>query len=87
MEAEIILTYKSQREAEAVTRAVSPDNIKTPRNLHIKTHRTEKKVITWIAYKGKKLRTFASTIDDLLSCISVAEKAFIAVEKTKSSKP
>lgn len=74
LEAEIILQYDDARVAEAVATAVSPDNFKTPKGLSIKTMRIEKRVATQIDYSGR-LSTFIATIDDLLFCVSTAEKA------------
>jgi hypothetical protein len=74
LEAEIALEYDHARLAEAVAKAVSPDNLKTPRGLSIKTAWQAKKVMTQIKYHGK-LTTFIATIDDLLFCASTAEKA------------
>lgn len=79
MEAKIVLTYDDQREAEAVAKAVRPDNVKAPHYLFIETVRSDKKVITHIRCEEGKLGTFISTIDDLLSCISVAEKALSSI--------
>jgi len=73
LEAEIILDYEEAEIAEAIAKAVSPDNFKTPRGLSIKTTWKEKKVLTEIKCEGK-LSTFIATIDDLLFCVSTAEK-------------
>lgn len=75
MEARIRLSYKNEREAEAVAKAVSPDNVEIPQGLFIKTTRRESEVFTKIECETK-LATFIATIDDLLSCVSIAEKAF-----------
>lgn len=80
MEAEITLEYDDVRLAEAVAKAVSPDNLKTPRGLSIKTAWQAKKVMTHIKYHGK-LATFIATIDDLLFCASTAEKALQTARK------
>ena len=80
LEAEIILYYKDAEIAEAVAKAVSPDNFKTPRGLSIKTTWGEKKVLTKIKCRTK-LSTFTATIDDLLFCISTAEKTLRTVKK------
>ena len=82
MEAKIILSYKNEREAEAVAKAVSPDNVKVPHGLFVKTTRRGPKVFTTIECKTK-LETFVATIDDLLSCVSVAEKAFSVAKEFK----
>jgi len=88
VEAEIRLSYDRAREAEAVADAVSPDNVKVPQGLFIKTVRRRNQVFTSIKCETK-LQTFIATIDDLLSSVSVAEKAFSTLEgldKTRSSK-
>ena len=85
MEAEITLSYKNEREAEAVAEAVSPDNVKVPAGLFIKTTRKGSEVFTTIECKTR-LETFVATIDDLLSCVSVAEKAFSVAKKVKVSR-
>lgn len=80
MEAEIKLKYQNIREAEAVLKAVSPDNIKVPPGLYIKTERNGSNVHTFISCQ-KRLKTLISTIDDLLACVSVAEKSFKIAKK------
>jgi hypothetical protein len=81
MEASITLVYKEAREAKAVSEAISPDNLKTPRNLSVETHAENKTVVTLIKYDGDNMGTFSSTIDDVLSCVTVAEKAFSAISQ------
>jgi len=83
VEARITLLYRDQREAKAVSEAVSPDNAKTPENLSVETSAVDRSVVTSITYDGDNLMTFLSTIDDLLSCVSVAEKSFLAVQKLR----
>ncbi len=83
MEAEITLTYKNNREAEAVSKAISPDNLVVPPGLLIRTTQKGFKVFTTIRCETR-LQTFMATIDDLLCCISVAEKAFSVAKKFKS---
>jgi len=78
LEAKIALSYRTTREAEAVARAVSPDNVKVPHGLFIKTTRRGKKVFTRIECETR-LQTFMATIDDLLSAVSVAERTLSAV--------
>jgi hypothetical protein len=78
LKAEITLTYDAAREAEAVASAVSPDNVKVPPGLSVKTTRRRNKVLTEIECEIR-LQTFIATLDDLLACVSVAEKAFSAV--------
>ena len=80
MEAEIRLSYMNVQEAEAVAKAVSPDNVKVPSGLFIETSRNGTEVYTKIECKTR-LQTFIATLDDLLSCVSVAEKSFTIAKK------
>ncbi len=79
MKAEITLTYEAVIEAEAVASAVSPDNVKVPPGLFVRTTRRKNKVFTQIECETR-LQTLIATIDDLLACVSIAEKAFSAVK-------
>ena len=85
MEAEIKLSYKNEREAEAVAKAVSPDNVEVPPGLFVKTVRRGPQVFTTIECQTK-LQTFIATIDDLLSCVSVSEKAFSVAKRLKTQR-
>jgi len=82
LEAEISLLYKNEREAEAVAKAVSPDNVKVPPGLSIKTVKRGSKVFTYVKCETK-FQTFMATIDDLLCCVSIAEKALSAAKEFK----
>jgi hypothetical protein len=82
LEATITLEYADQKTAEAIAKALSPDNLKTPVGLQVKTARCENAVITEIQCEGK-LATFTATIDDLLSSASTAEKTIRAIANTK----
>jgi tRNA threonylcarbamoyladenosine modification (KEOPS) complex Pcc1 subunit len=75
LEAEICLSYRNEREAEAVAKAVSPDNVEVPDGLRIETTRNGSDVLTTIDCQTR-LQTLIATIDDLLACVSVAEKTF-----------
>jgi len=79
LEATITLEYGDAKTADAVANAVSPDNFKTPAGLFIKTARKGNHVLTEVKTEGK-LATFIATIDDLLFCISTAEKTLRTVK-------
>jgi hypothetical protein len=83
LEAEIRLIYGNEREAEAVTKAVSPDNVEVPPGLTVKTVRERTEVLTKVKCQTR-LQTFIATLDDLLSCVSVAEKSFTIAKKFKT---
>ena len=79
MEAEIILSYDNEREAEAIAKAISPDNVRVPPGLFIQTVRRDTRVFTFIRCE-KRLQTFISTIDDLLACVTTAERALLVAK-------
>ena len=80
MEAEIRLSYENEREAEAVAKAVSPDNVEVPSGLYVKTVRNGSEVHTKVECQTR-LQTLIATLDDLLACVSVAEKSFTVAKK------
>jgi tRNA threonylcarbamoyladenosine modification (KEOPS) complex Pcc1 subunit len=80
LEATITLEYADSQTAEAIANAVSPDNFKTPPGLTVKTERKGNQVVTEIKLEGKT-STFIATIDDLLSCVSTAEKTVGVVKR------
>jgi len=82
LEATITLEYGDAKTADAVANAVSPDNFKTPRGLFIETVRKGSHVLTEVKTEGK-LATFIATIDDLLFCVSTAEKTLRTVTKAR----
>jgi hypothetical protein len=80
LEAEIRLFYGSEREAEAVARAVSPDNVEVPSGLIVETVRSGCEVHATIQCETR-LETLIATVDDLLACVSVAEKSFTVAKR------
>ncbi len=82
LKAELSFVYETEREAEAVVEAVSPDNVKVPLGLSVETVRRNSHLVALVSCQ-KSLETFIATLDDLLACISVAEKAFETVKELK----
>ena len=82
MEATVTLEYADGKIAEAVAKAVSPDNFKTPIGLKVKTVREQNRVVTQIQCECK-LATFTATIDDLLFSALIAEKTLQTIHKLK----
>lgn len=80
MEAQITLEYGDKRTADAVAKAVSPDNFKAPSSLSIVTVRKGKLVLTEVKTEGS-FATFLATIDDLLFSVSTAEKALCLIKQ------
>ena len=78
LEATITLEYVNQKTAEAVAKAVSPDNFTVPAGLRVETTKEKNNVVTEIICKGK-LATFTATVDDLLFSVSTAEKTLQTV--------
>jgi hypothetical protein len=82
LEAEVVLAYGDTKVAEAIAKAVAPDNFKTPIGLQIATLQRDRSVITRVKCQGS-VATFIATIDDLLFCVSTAEKAIKTVRELK----
>jgi len=80
LKAEILLDYDNSIIAQAIAKAVSPDNTKTPKGLSVKTVSNGGKVVTTIDAR-RKFATFIATIDDLLFCVSIAEKTIQAARE------
>jgi hypothetical protein len=81
LKATIKIEYSDAKTADAIAKAVSPDNFKTPAGLQVKTIREKNKVLTRISCEGK-LATFIATIDDLLFSVSTAEKTLFTIKET-----
>ena len=81
IEAKIILKCENEKKAKAIANAVSPDNIKYP-ELSLRTFNNGCQVITLVGCKGK-IGTFIITVDDLLRCLTVAEKTVNLVKETQ----
>jgi len=82
LEAELCFIYETEREAKAVAKAVSPDNVEAPSGLIVETSRSGRRMLASICCE-KSLRTFIATLDDILACISVAEKIFKTVKRAR----
>jgi hypothetical protein len=83
LKAIIKLIYRTPKAAKSICEAVSPDNNKVPKDLFIETSSTGNEIFILIIYLGNNLLTFQSTIDDILACISAAEKVCLAVRKQR----
>ena len=82
LEAELSFAYETVQEAEAVVKAVSPDNVKVPMGLSVETVRSGCHLLTFVDCR-KSLETLIATLDDLLACVSIAEKTCEAVETSR----
>lgn len=85
LQATITLEYPDAKTANAVAKAVSPDNLNTPTGLKVNTVRDNCKVVTDITCEGK-LSTFTATIDDLLFSALTAEKTLQAIRQQKQTR-
>jgi tRNA threonylcarbamoyladenosine modification (KEOPS) complex Pcc1 subunit len=85
LEANITLKYPEEEIAKAIAEAVSPDNIRVPEGLEIRTWKKERKVLTKIELTKNKLPTFIATIEDFLRSVSVAEKTVFAIKRTSGN--
>ena len=80
LEARISLSYKTITEAKAVIKAVSPDNVKIPEDLTIKTTQRRREALASIECRSNLL-TFIATVDYLLEAISIAERSILSLNK------
>jgi hypothetical protein len=80
LEATITLEYDDPQTAQAIAEAVSPDNLEVPAGLTVKTQWVGNLVVSEVALEGK-MATFIATLDDLLSCVSAAEKSLHVVKR------
>lgn len=84
LESEIVLVYATAKHAAAIAEAIAPDNTPTPKGVEISTLREGRRVITSIKC-ALGLRTFKSTIDDILCSVAVAEKSLKAANDASQS--
>lgn len=80
MEAKITLEYIDPKTTLAIADSISPDNFSAPSNLFISTSANKNQVLTEIRV-NENLSTLIATIDDLLSCVSAAEKTIQTIIK------
>lgn len=71
--AEVTCKYGDESITEAIASSIQPDNIAAPKKIKIHTVKNENRVETRIEVEGE-IETLISTLDDLLSCTSTAEK-------------
>lgn len=73
MEAKVSCLYEDELISKAISQSVEPDNIDSPEGVSIKTYRDGGKVITEVELDDR-IETLIATLEDLLSCVSTAEK-------------
>lgn len=73
-EATVTIQYVDQRTAEAVLKAIEPDNMKTPEGVEIEALAAGG-VVTINVECSRGIGSLVATLDDLLSCIQAAEAA------------
>ena len=78
-EAELTLRYFNGETTKAIAEAVSPDNFKAPEGLTLTVLHQNTEIYLRI-HCPKGLGSLISTLDDLLSCISAAEKTINSLE-------
>ena len=71
--AEISCKYEDESVSEAISASIQPDNLDSPDGVEADTRREGKWVKSEIEVEGD-LKTLLATMDDLLACVSTAEK-------------
>jgi len=77
MKAKIRVSFSSPREAEAVSKALQPDDAEAPSYLKVQTTFKGRCVESNIVCEGK-LETLISTVDDILGSIVTVKKTLSA---------
>jgi len=77
MKAKIRLSFSNSKEAEAVSKALQPDDAETPSYLKVETISKGRYVESNIVCEGK-LETLISTVDDILGSIVMVKKTLSA---------
>jgi len=77
MKAKIKVSFSNPREAEAVSRALQPDDAETPSYLKVWTVSKGRYIESDIICQGR-LETLISTIDDILSSVVMVKKTLSA---------
>jgi hypothetical protein len=72
-EAELILRYPDEKMAQAIAEAVNPDNLQVPEGLKLFIDRKGNELKIMVRC-SKGVGSLLATLDDLLSCLSAAEK-------------
>ena len=80
MEAHLQFKYHDEKIAKAVSKAIKPDNLKTPDFMIINTFYVGDNVIIKILY-SKRIETLLATVDDLLLCVNAIEECIEVMEK------
>ena len=74
VEAKATIRYSNMEIANAVLEAIGPDNCQAPEGIEIEAYLNGSDLNLKI-FCAKGLGSFITTLDDLLACISAAEKA------------
>lgn len=78
MKAKIRVSFSNSREAEAVSKALQPDDVETPSYLKVETISKGRRIESNIICEGK-LETLISTIDDILSSVVMVKRTLSAM--------
>jgi hypothetical protein len=73
-EADLTLHYTDEKTARAVAEAISPDNFQAPEGMQVNVKRSNTTLDIHI-FCPKGVGSLIQTLDDLLGCLSAAEKA------------
>jgi hypothetical protein len=77
-EADLKLRYPDEETAKAIAESVGPDNYQAPQGLELNIEQMGTEVAVKVLCP-KGVGSLISTLDDLLSCLSAAEKALNGV--------
>jgi hypothetical protein len=73
-ETKVTIRYSNPAAAEAIMRAITPDNLGAPDGTNIEARVDGSTLIIFVVSSGS-LGSLVSTLDDLISCVQAAEAA------------
>lgn len=78
-EATLRIFFDDVKTAKAIFLAVEPDNLRVPPKLSIRSRVTGRCLEIYVSCRNR-IETLIQTLDDLLSCIQVAERSIKSLQ-------
>jgi tRNA threonylcarbamoyladenosine modification (KEOPS) complex Pcc1 subunit len=79
----IDIHYEDVKTAQSIMDAISPDNLDAPEGIDINV-KVDGNILKISISCSRDIGSLISTVDDLLSCVQVAERAIDEIEKVQN---
>ena len=76
----IDIHYDDSKTVRSIMEAISPDNLDAPEGIDVAA-KVEENILKISISCSRDIGSLISTVDDLLSCVQVAERAIDEIEK------